>query len=206
MAKILQFKARGIRPLLREACGSGQLVRVWREELEIGSYCGVIGAVGREFFAMWVLGDNLAFDGIHLLRQRDITEIEAPDKHHIFLEKAMELSGLKPELPPDLALDDARGVVESAARLAPVMSVHVDNDNPDEDGVCYVGKLAACEDDGFSLQEITPEARWLLEPSFFSWDEVCTVCFADPYASILSRVAGPAPALATSDAGLGRVH
>lgn len=206
MAKILPFKASGMRPLLREACASRQLVRVWRDELEAGSYCGYVGAVGHEFFMLWVLGDNLAFDGIHILRQRDISDIEVPDKHHEFLQKAIALNGLKADIPDGLNLDDARGVIESVAALAPVMSVRVDNDNPEEVDVCYVGRLTACEDDGFSLQEITPEANWLREPSFFAWDEISTVCFNDPYATILATVAGEAPQLDTADTGLGRVH
>ncbi len=206
MAKILPFKPGGMRPLLRKACDTKQLVRVWRDELEAGSYCGYVGAIGHEFFLMWVLGDNLAFDGIHLLRHRDITDIEVPDKHHDFLEKAIALNGLRTEMPEGIALDDVRGVIGSVARQAPVMSVRVDNDNPDEVDVCYVGKLVACEDDGFSLQEITPEAHWLREPSFFAWDEISTVCFDDPYATTLARVAGNAPQLDTADTGLGRVH
>lgn len=206
MAKILPFKASGIRPLLREACSTRQLVRVWREDLEAGSYCGFVGAVGHEFFMLWVLGDNLAFDGIHILRQRDITDIEAPDKHHDFLEKAIALNGLKPEIPEGLNLDDVRGMIQSVAALSPVMSLRVDNDNLEEVDVCYVGRLADCEEDGFSLQEITPQASWLREPSFFAWDEISTACFNDPYATILAKVAGEAPQLATDDAGLGRVR
>lgn len=206
MAKILPFKSRGMRPLLREACRTRQLVRLWRERLEAGSYCGYIGDIGQAYFSIWVLGDNLAFDGIYILRQRDITDLEAPDRHRVFLEKAIELNGLEPRFPPGLRLDDARGMIESVAANAGVMSVRVDNDNPDEDDICYVGRLVALEDDGFSLQEITPEASWLREPSFFGWDEISTVCLADPYAEVLARVAGAAPPLSNSDTGLGRVH
>ncbi len=82
----------------------------------------------------------------------------------------------------------------------------MDNDNLEEVDVCYVGRLADCEEDGFSLQEITPQASWLREPSFFAWDEISTACFNDPYATILAKVAGEAPQLATDDAGLGRVR
>ncbi|MGA7298104.1 MAG: hypothetical protein WBW92_11425 [Rhodanobacteraceae bacterium] len=206
MAKILPFKASGMRPLLREACSKRQLVRVWRDDLEAGSYCGYVGAVGHEFFMLWVLGDNLAFDGIHVLRQRDITDIEVPDKHHEFLEKAIALNGLKPDMPDSVDLDSVRAVIDSIAALSPVMSLRVDNDNPDETDICYVGRVVAREDDGFSLQEITPQAEWLREPSFFAWDEISTVCFNDPYATILAKVAGEAPQLDNSDTGLGHVH
>lgn len=206
MAKIIPFRARGVRPLLREAHATRQLVRLWRDELELGSYCGYIGALDEHFFAMWVLGDNLAFDGIHVMRPRDVTEIELPDQHHVFLEQAISLAALLPGVPPGLRLEDTRALVRSVARLTPVFSVRVDNDNPEESDVCYVGRLAGCEEDGFTLQEVTPDASWLTEPSFFAWDEVSSIFFSDPYALMLARVAGPPPLLADHDSGRGRLQ
>jgi hypothetical protein len=204
MADIIRFKPSGMRPLLREAQQKRQLVRVWRGNLESGSFCGYIGAIGQEFFLMWVLGDNLAFDGVYALRQRDVTEIETPDKHHRFLEQAIALKRLQPQFPADFALDDVKGVVESAARFAPVLSVCVDGE--DEAEVCYIGRLLGFEDDGFTLQEVTPDAEWLREPSFFVWDEVSTISIADPYAEVLAEIAGAPPALEHGDPDVGRAH
>lgn len=206
MATILPFKSRGVLPLLREARDSRQLVRLWREELEVGSYCGRVGPIGQAFFGMWVLGDNLAFDGIHVLRQRDITEIEVPDRHHVFLEQAVAINGLQPAVPDGLQLDDVRAMIESVTALAAVISVRVDNGNPEEADICYVGRLANAEDDGFNLQEITPEAHWLHEPSFFAWDEISSACFDDPYTRMLARVAGNPPKLGSHDSGRGRLR
>ena len=206
MAKILPFKATGMRPLLRDACARHQLVRLWRGGLEAGSFCGYVGGVGHEFFMLWVLGDNLAYDGVYVMRQRDITDIEVPDKHHVFLEQAMAIEGLEPRMPGGFALDDVAGVIASATRQADVISVRVDNDDPEESEICYIGRLVGREEDGFSLQEVSPEAIWLREPSFFGWDEISTVCFDDPYARVLTRVAGVAPALESGDSGVGHVY
>src|SRR6185312_15128540 len=51
------------------------------------------------------------------------------------------------------------------------------------------------EEDGFNMQELSPDAEWMREASFFSWDEVSTVSIEDSYAQSLLAVAGSAPAL-----------
>ena len=57
------------------------------------------------------------------------------------------------------------------------------------------------------MQELSPDAEWMREASFFSWDEVSTVSIEDSYAQSLLAVAGPAPALEQGDdSGIGRAH
>ncbi|HET6632644.1 MAG TPA: hypothetical protein VFG73_08055 [Rhodanobacteraceae bacterium] len=194
MAEILPFTARGTRPLLRAAQQRRQLVRIWRDGMERGSFCGYVGAVGREFVLMWVLGDHLDWDGMLALRLRDITEVEAPDKHAGFLEKALRLKRIEPRWPSTFALDDAVGVVASAVREADIVGVHVDGEAESE--ICYIGQVLDVDDDGFNMQEVSPDAEWLNEPSWFGWDELSSISFHDPYAEALLQVAGAPPPLA----------
>ena len=201
MGKVIELKTTGQRAQLREAQQTQQLVRLWRGELEHGSFCGYVGGVGREFFLLWVVGDAITYDGMYVMRHRDITELEAPDKHAIFMEKALAMKQLLPRTPRGFPLDDIREVVQAAARQAPVIGVHVDSE--DEAEVCYIGKLISFEDDGFYMQEISPDAEWLREASFFSWDEVSTVSIEDGYAQALLAVAGTAPPLEQGDSGVG---
>jgi hypothetical protein len=56
------------------------------------------------------------------------------------------------------------------------------------------------------MQEISPDAEWLREASFFSWDEVSTVSMEDGYAQALLAVAGAPPPLEQGDSGIGRAH
>lgn len=202
MAKILPFSARGARARLHQAQQKRQLVRLWRGRLEQGSFCGYVGGVGREFFLLRVIGDNLGDEGLYALRHRDITELETPEAHHRFIEKALSIRQFVPDLPKTFPLDTVNDVVAAAARRVPVLGVHVDNEE-DNTEVCYIGRLAGIEDDGFNLQEIDADAQWLREPSFFSWDEVSTVSMDDPYAHALHAVAGTAPSLDHSDDGRG---
>ena len=200
MGKIIELKTTGQRAQLREAQENRQLVRLWREELEHGSFCGYVGGVGREFFLLWVVGDTITYDGIYIMRHRDVSELEVPDKHALFMEKALTLKGLIPTLPENFPLDNIRDVVEAAARQSAVIGVHVDSEEEAE--VCYIGKLVSVEEDGFNMQEISPDAEWLREASFFSWDEVSTVSIEDGYAQSLLAVAGVAPPL-EQGSGLG---
>ena len=199
MGKVIQLKTNGQRASLREAQDNRQLIRIWRGELEHGSFCGYVGGVGREFFLLWVVGDGVSYDGMYIMRHRDISEFEAPDKHAGFLEKAMALKHIVPSPPEGFPLDEIAQVVKAASAMAPVIGVHVDSE--DEAEVCYIGRLVSVEEDGFNMQEITPDAEWLREPSFFSWDEISTISMEDAYATSLLAVAGDPPPLEQGTGG-----
>ena len=202
MSNIIELKTTGPRARLREAQQKQLLVRLWREDLEHGSFCGYVGGVGQEFFLLWVVGDGITYDGMYVMRHRDVSELEATDKHHAFFEKALALKHIPPRPPRGFPLDNIREVIQAAAAQSQVIGVHVDSE--DEAEVCYIGRLASVEEDGFNLQELSPDAEWMREPSFFGWDEVSTVSIEDGYAQSLLAVAGPAPALEQGDAGISR--
>jgi hypothetical protein len=204
MGKVIELKTTGQRAQLREAQQQQSLIRLWRAELEHGSFCGYVGGVGREFFLLWVVGDGITYDGMYVMRHRDVSELETPDKHHVFMEKALKHKQLLPRTPRGFPLDSIREVVQAAGKLAPVIGVHVDSE--DEAEVCYIGRLVGVEEDGFTLQEISPDAEWLREASFFAWDEVSTISMEDGYAQALLAVAGAPPSLEQGDSGIGRAH
>lgn len=204
MGKVIELKITGQRAQLREAQQKHQLIRLWRGDLEHGSFCGYVGGVGREFFLLWVVGDAITYDGMYVMRHRDITELEAPDAHHDFMEKALALKGILPRPPRGFPLDNIREVVQAAGQQATVIGIHVDSEEEAE--VCYIGRLISVEDDGFNMQEITPDAEWLREPSFFSWDEVSTISIEDGYALSLLAVAGTPPPLQQGDSGVGHAQ
>lgn len=203
MSNIIELKTTGQRAQLREAQQKRTLVRLWREELEHGSFCGYVGGVGREFFLLWVVGDGITYDGMYVMRHRDVSELEAPDKHHVFFEKALALKQILPSPPRGFPLDNIREVIQAAGARAAVIGVHVNSEDDSE--VCYIGRLSSVDEDGFYLQELSPDAEWMLEASFFAWDEVSTVSMEDGYAQSLLAVAGAAPALKPGDSGIGRV-
>ena len=202
MDNVIRLPSTGPRQQLRAALARRELVRVWRGNLEEGSFCGYVAGVGMEFLLLWVVGDQITFDGLYAMRLRDITEVEAPESHHVFIGKALHLRRIYPRLPRDFPLDDIDQVVRAAAEHAAVIGVHVDSEEETE--VCYIGRLLNIEEDGFNLQEITPDAEWLREPSFFAWDEVSTISYDEPYAQALLDVAGQWPRIDQVGSGTGR--
>lgn len=205
MGTILPFRGRAnSRSRLRQAQRRRELVRVWRGDLEYGSYCGYVAGIGNEFFLLRVIGDGLTDEGLVAMRHRDVTELEAPEAHHRFIERALAVKQIVPELPGDFALDAVNDVVRAAAQRSPVLGVQVDSEVDTE--VCYIGRVLATDNDGFQLQEIDPDAHWLHEPSYFAWDEVTTLSMDDPYARSLLAVAGTAPALHQQGDGDGCGH
>ncbi len=204
MGTIIPLKPPGFRARLREAHANGVLVRVWRSNLEHGSFCGYIAGIGREYFLLSVVGDTLGFDGLYAMRHRDLTELEAPEEHAGFITRALSLRQIEVPRPQDFPLDDIEQVVRAASCHGPVIGVHVDSEEESE--VCYVGRLLSVEDDGFNMQELSPDAEWLREPSFFAWTEVSTVSFREPYGLALAEVAGAAPPIVQDGSDVGRLH
>ncbi len=204
MGTIIPLKTPGFRARLREAHVKGELVRVWRGNLEHGSFCGYVAGIGREYFLLSVVGDTLGFDGLYAMRHRDLTELEAPEEHAGFIRRALELRGVDVPRPQDFPLDDIVQVVQAASRHGPVIGVHVDSEEESE--VCYIGRLLNIEDDGFNMQELSPDAEWLGEPSYFAWSEVSTVSFREPYGLALADIAGAAPPIKLDGPDVGRLH
>jgi hypothetical protein len=186
MSNVVELRQTGVRARLRQAWDQRMLVRVWRSELESASFTGYVAHLGREYFLLWVLGDYIGFDGLYALRY-----LETPDKNQKFLERAIAMRGIVPSWPESFPLDDAEGAVRAAMAAAEVIGVHVDTEGQDE--VCYVGRVVGFEADGFLMQEITPDAEWLTENSFFGFDEVSALALQGPYHAALAQVAGPPP-------------
>lgn len=202
MSNVINLPSTGPRLQLRAAMQRGDLVRVWRGNLEEGSFCGYVAGVGMEFVLLWVVGDQVTFDGLYAMRLCDITEVEAPEAHQVFIGKALALRRIHPRLPRDFPLDAIDQVVRAVADHAAVLGVHVDNE--EETGTSYIGRLLNIEEDGFNLQEVTPDAEWLREPSFFAWDEVSTLSYDEPYAQALLDVAGQPPRIDQVGSNSGR--
>ncbi len=193
MSNVVILKSNSVRAQLRAARASGELVRVWRNSLEQGSFAGFVLDVGNEYVLLWVVGDFLGFDGVFALRHRDINEIEMPDKNAVFIQKAMALKGVeRTEVDiPAGALDSATELMQWMATQSDVLAVHVDSEELHE--VCYVGRFIGFDSDGFQLQEITPDAEWMHELSMFGLEEISAVSFDGPYNQALRQIAGTPP-------------
>lgn len=201
MSNIVELRPKSIPARLREASRDRTLIRLWRDNLEPGSFTGYVAALGRDRFLLWTLGDHIGFDGYFVLRYRDVTRLQTPDQDAQFLERAIALRGLNPEWPTTFPLDDMSEAIQAAQLMAPVITVYLDTEAETE--TVYVGRLLAFEQDGFSMQEISTNAEWLQEPSAFGFDEVSALSMHEPYALALAEVAGPPPQLDHTQPGHG---
>ncbi len=199
MSKIIELKTRGIRPRLREAMESKQLVRVWRDKLEPGSFSGFVCAVGPEYFVLWVVGEYIGFDGLYALRHRDVSDLETPDSNLNFITKALAWRGIVPELPNDIPLDNIEQLFAHITSHNKILSLHLDSEGMPE--VCYVGRFVDFEHDGFRLQEINPDAEWMTELSTFGFEEVSAIAWQTPYNQALEHIADAPPDLRPSGFG-----
>ncbi len=204
MGTLIQLQTLGFRGRLREAQRHGKPVRLWRDALEHGSFCGYVASIGREFFLLSVIGDGIGFDGLYAMRHRDITALETPEQYHRFIERSLAVRHIVPPKPESFPLDHVQEVLVAAAAYSAAIGVHVNSEDDTE--VCYIGRPLNLEDDGFNLQEISPDAEWLREPSWFAWDEISTISFADPYCRALLEIAGPAPNLPSLGSDFGLAH
>src|SRR6185437_8339891 len=106
MDNVIRLPSTGPRQQLRAALARRELVRVWRGNPEEGSFCGYVAGVGMECLLLWVVGDQITFDGLYSKHLRDVTDFLAPESHHVFIGKALQLRRIYPRLPSYFPLDD----------------------------------------------------------------------------------------------------
>jgi hypothetical protein len=200
-SNVTVMPSRGFRGQLREAMDRRQVVRVERQELEVGCFSGYIQAIGADAFLMWVINDDLSFGGFRTLRHIDVTDLEFTDREDLFYRRALELQGLAVPPPAAFPLDRIEDIVQAASERSELISLELDDPDEHDDGLSlfvgkYVGEVGGDQaPDGFMLREVTPQAQWMETPSYFDWDEILSVCFGDNYAHVLFKLAQTSPVL-----------
>ena len=174
---------------LSEALAEHTLVLIVRQEFdetcpELEGY--VIG-LSDSFVGLAILDDRVRFNGIEIFRRDQISDLETPAPHATFYESALRLRGDQaPEAPP-LDLSSMRSLLESISKIAPLVVIHREVQEPD---VCEIGQITALDAETFQLKEIDPDADWAEDISEFRYEDVSRVGFAGDYEGALALVAG----------------
>ena len=96
MGNIIEFKNTGQRAQLREAQQkqnwSGFGVATWNTAASAATSVAWAASFS---FSGWS-ATVISYDGMYMMRHRDISELESPDKHRVFLEKALALKHILP--------------------------------------------------------------------------------------------------------------
>lgn len=172
---------------VHDAFVDGRLVRVTRRK----GWDRLDGCIVR-FSERWVLMAvefDAGFNGHAIIRRRDVRRVEAEPGAE-FLRRALLAEGHWP-LPrlDGIDLTTTRSVLRSAARLAPLVSVHDEQEHPDE---CLIGMPHAFEQWECTLQNVTPTAEWDGD-SVIRYRSVTRVDLGGAYERRLAAVAGAAP-------------
>lgn len=187
MSTIVPFKARGPRVELREAMEQHVPLRLQRDGLQPGVIHGYVVGLSREFCLIAEVGDAMRFDGYIAIAIADISSLET-DPSREFVDKALALRGETLVIPDGFRLDDWAAIAQSAAALAPLISVNMLED--DEGEISYVGQLADVERDALVLRELDPNAQWYPDTGAYEFEAIGSIGFGSGYLDALWQVAG----------------
>ncbi len=174
---------------LGEALSERILVRISRGEFEATcpEFEGYVLACGESLVCIANLDDRVRFNGVDIFYRDQITALEVPAPHATFYESALRLRGDEAPAPPPVDLSSMRSVLESVSRIAPLVVVHREVQEPD---VCEIGQITALDGETFQMREIDPDADWADDSTEFRYEDVSRVGFAGEYEAALALVAG----------------
>ncbi|GCD18844.1 hypothetical protein ACFO3K_17885 [Cellulomonas algicola] len=185
-----------LRATLAAAVRERTAVRVTRRIRKAASIDGYVVDVGRAWLLVAVLGDDIRLDGWTAVRLSDVRRVrERVDESAAFYRAALTARGEWPPGPPSstgsLDLDDVGGLVRTAGAAAPLVTIHVEEDDP---SVCFVGRPERVGPKHLRLREITPGATWDDTTTRWRLRDLTRVDVGGGYEDALALVGGPPPA------------
>lgn len=181
---------------VEEASRDGRLVRVERKK-NWGRLDGSILRSGPKWLLMAVEFDA-GFDGHALIRKSDVRRVR-PDPTAGFTQRALAAEGHWP-LPglDDIDLTTTQSLLRSAARVAPLIRVSYEQEDPND---CRIGMPHNFQRREFTLRLVTTAAEWDID-TVFQYRSVSRVNLGGAYERRLATVAGPAPDLGQGECEL----
>jgi hypothetical protein len=187
---VVQFRGRGTRAQLREALENRMPVQIARSQVSPGWVHGYVIGLSSEFCLIAEVSDAMHFDGFIALAVGDIDAVEQ-DPGRVFVEKALELNQETIPQLPDFKLDDWQSIAESAARITPLISFNMLDEENGE--VSYIGRLTGAEPDALILQEVDPNATWYPDTGAYEFPGIGSIGFGTQYMLLLAKIAGMPP-------------
>ena len=128
--------------------------------------------------------DVVCFNGYSVIRRDDVLKMKV-NRKNAFMIRALALKGYAASEPSGISIANWPELLESVNRQFPLFAIHqewLDN------GVCYIGRLAARTATTFGLKEIDPDARWSRSRSY-NFKDLTKVDFGGGYEDSLARLA-----------------
>jgi hypothetical protein len=182
---------RDVRAQLEKAAVEQALVRVSRSIRRSDKIDGFVVGLGREWALLAVLDPNVHHNGYVALRLRHVSKIKRRGGPETFVGRAVAARGHWPPVVVDVDLDSVADLIRTAAEVAPLVTLHIEQDDPD---VCFIGRPLRYTRRSVHLLEITPQADWKADLSKWAVTDLTRVEFGGRYEEALALVGGPAPA------------
>jgi len=175
---------------LAEAFCNKLLVKFWNP-YDQGSTQGYVLDIGPRFFLLGLIDGNIMFNGFQCLLISDVRRLKVPDPFAALIVAALSKRKQSIDCKPDIDLDSLPGLLKSANRLFPLVTIHREKVRPD---TCVIGKILDISKGDLLLLEIGPDAVWDEEPSKLRLSDITRVDFGSSYEEALHLVGGePTP-------------
>lgn len=169
---------------------SRALVRLSRSIRCADPVDGFVVGIGEKWVLLAELDPNIDLNGFCAVRRADITKVSVRGGSDSFVPRALQARGQWPPQPAAVNLDDVSELIRTAADLAPLVTLHIEADNPD---VCFIGRPARVTIRNLHLLDIDPQAQWSHRTRKFRHASLTRVEFGGRYEEALVLVGGPAP-------------
>jgi hypothetical protein len=177
------------RATMSTALDNRTLMKV-RSRYESEGATGYVVGLGTRWALLHIVNDDVAEDGFMATSLEMVAEIEAVDPEQSFIPRVM---AMRPPTasPPDVDLDDTRGLLQTAQRSFPLLTIQTEQHHP---GACYIGRIASLDEDTALFHLVSPAGEWD-EQDEYPYESITRVGFGGRYEEALALAAGPDPAV-----------
>ncbi|MFD0884234.1 hypothetical protein ACFQ08_06675 [Streptosporangium algeriense] len=179
---------------LRRALKSGKPVRVVRGIDGADRFSAYVVGLGRKWVLLHTISATFHLDGHSVVRLRDVEHATRSGwKAARVAHRVLRLRGERPQAPAGIDLDTTTGLIDTLTRVFPLMSVHIEEIDPD---VCHIGRAhGVTRRKNLRLQEISPRASWENTCSRYRTSDITRFDVGDDYIDALHTVGGSPPDL-----------
>jgi hypothetical protein len=128
---------RNVRVDLETPVRQQTLVRVSRTIRRGDKLDGFVVGIGQAWVLLAVLDPNIYLNGYAALGLGDVAKVSRRGGPDTFVGRALAAPGEWPPAAVDVDLDSVADLVRTASEVAPLVALHVEEDDPD---VCFIGR------------------------------------------------------------------
>jgi hypothetical protein len=177
-----------VRGRLEKALRKQSQIRVARSIPRSDQIDGFVVGIGRTWVLLANLDHRIHLDGYVALRIGDVSKVDRRGGPDTFVGRALAARGEWPPVSVDVDLDDTAGLIRTAAGVAPLVTLHIEEEDPT---VCFIGRPERISRRSVHLWEINPQAEWWDQPTKWSFAAVTRLDFGGGYEEALALIGGP---------------